>query len=52
MKNPFKKRKIEPNPDTDPIIISHEQDPSLEEDEMIIHTTIDPDSIKHKENDE
>lgn len=37
------------DPDTDPIAITHEQDPSLDEDEMIIHTTIDPESIRHKE---
>lgn len=40
------------NPDTDPIAVTHEQDPSLDEDEMILHTTIDPDSIKNKENNE
>lgn len=38
----------EPDPDTDPIAITHEQDDSLEEDEMIIHTMIEP----NKENPE
>lgn len=50
MKNPFRRKKFVANPDTDPIAITHEQDPSLEEDEMILHTTIDPDSIANKEN--
>lgn len=37
------------DPDNDPIYISHEQDPSLDEDELVMHTMIDPDSI-NKEN--
>jgi hypothetical protein len=41
MKNPFKRRKVNANPDTDPIAITHEQDPSLAEDEMILYTTIE-----------
>ena len=50
MRNPFKKRKHVPNPDTDPIYVTHKQDPSLDEGEMILHTTIEPTSIKeHKE---
>lgn len=43
------RRKAQPNPDTDPIAITHTQDPSLDEDEMILHTTIDPDSVIKKE---
>ena len=50
MRNPFKNPKAEPNiqldPDTDPIYVTHAEDESLDEDEMIIHTTIDPKSIK------
>lgn len=34
--------------DNDPIAITHEQDPSLDEDEMLIFTTIDPESINRK----
>lgn len=50
MKNPFKRRiSTVSNPDTDPIVITHAQDPSLGEDEMIIHTFVDPSSIKHEE---
>jgi hypothetical protein len=49
MWNPFKRRRPASNPDTDPIAITHEQDPSLDEDEMILYTQIDPDSI-NKEN--
>lgn len=45
----FKRRKPKPNPDTDPIPITHGQDPSLDEDEMILHTTIDPQSINKKD---
>lgn len=41
----FKKRKVVSDPDHDPIAITHEQDPSLGEDEMILHTTIDPNSL-------
>jgi hypothetical protein len=48
MRNPFKRPKAEPNiqmdPDTDPIYVTHNEDPSLDEDEMIIHTFIEPDS--------
>ena len=40
-----KRRKPVSNPDTDPIAITHEQDPSLDEDEMILHTFIEPSSI-------
>ena len=50
MWNPFKKRTPVANPDTDPIYVTHSQDPSLDEDEMVIHTFIEPDSIA-KEND-
>ena len=49
MWNPFKRRKFVANPDTDPIYVTHEQDPSLPEDAMILHTMIDPDSIKENE---
>lgn len=35
-----------PNPETDPIYVTHSEDPSLDEDEMIIHTFVDPNSIK------
>lgn len=49
MKNPFKRRKVVADPDNDPIAITHEQDPSLDDDEMILHTTIDPQSIANKE---
>jgi hypothetical protein len=52
MKNPFKRRRPVRNPDTDPIVITHKQDPSLAEDEMIIHTTIDPDSVGKVKNSE
>jgi hypothetical protein len=45
MRNPFKRRKVVADPDNDPIAITHEQDPSLEDDEMILYTQIDPDSI-------
>lgn len=45
MRNPFKRRKPKFDPDTDPIYVTHSQDPSLDEDEMVIHTTVDPDSI-------
>ena len=38
-----------PDPDNDPIYISHDQDPSLDEDEMIMHTMIDPDSINKEQ---
>lgn len=50
MRNPFrKKRKLPvPDPDNDPIAITHEQDPSLDKDEMVIYTTIDPESINRK----
>lgn len=51
MKNPFKRKKRVSDPDTDPIPITHAQDPSLAEDEMILHTTIDPQSIKKEDND-
>ena len=37
------------NSDTDPIYVTHAEDPSLDEDEMIIHTFVEPTSIK-KEN--
>lgn len=30
------------DPDTDPIYVTSERDPSLADDEMIIHTTIEP----------
>lgn len=50
MRNPFRKRTRVADPDTDPIAVTHEMDPSLDDDEMILHTTIDPESIK--ENDE
>lgn len=46
MKNPFRKSKTVSNTDTDPIYITHAEDSSLDDDEMIIHTTIDPTSIK------
>lgn len=49
MRNPFRRSyKGLPvaNPDTDPIYVTHTEDPSLDEDEMIIHTTVDPNSIK------
>ena len=47
----FRRNKPKPivyghNPDHDPIYITHAEDDSLAEDEMIIHTTIDPNSIK------
>lgn len=45
----FRKKQVKNNPDTDPIAVTHEQDPSLDEDEMILHTTIDPNSIKKEE---
>ena len=46
MRNPFKKRTPVTNSDTDPIYVTHEVDPSLDDDEMIIHTFVDPNSIK------
>jgi len=63
MWNPFKKKKpyrVYPDPgaakaaglldpETDPIYVTQSQDPSLDEDEMIIHTFIDPNSLS-KEN--
>lgn len=49
MRNPFRRRKVVPHPDTDPIAITNQQDPSLDEDEMILYTTIDPQSITNKE---
>lgn len=49
MRNPFKKRTSASNPDTDPIYVTHAEDPSLAEDEMIMHTFIEPDSIKKEE---
>ena len=42
-------RRVRSNPDTDPIAITHAQDPSLDEDEMILHTTIEPKSIKEND---
>lgn len=42
---------MEKDPDNDPIAITHEQDPSLDEDEMIIHTMIEPKPNPNKEND-
>lgn len=39
------------DPDNDPIAITHEQDPSLDEDEMIIHTMIESEPTPNKEND-
>lgn len=50
MWNPFKKRTPVRNPDTDPIYVTHDQDPSLAEDEMIMHTIIDPNSINQEKN--
>lgn len=50
MKKRFWRHKLVPDPDHDPIAITHDQDPSLDEDEMILHTTIDPESIPNKEN--
>ena len=37
----FFKRKSKRDPDTDPIIITHAQDDSLDEDEMIIYSTVE-----------
>lgn len=37
------------DPDNDPIAVTHDQDSSLEEDEMILHTMIDPKSITKKD---
>lgn len=48
MKNPFKRRKVAVDPDTDPIYVTHEQDESLGDDEMILHTTIDPNSLNQE----
>jgi hypothetical protein len=39
-----------PDPDTDPIYVTHAQDPSLDDDELIMHTTIDPNSVTPEEN--
>ena len=37
------------DPDTDPIYVTHSEDPSLDEDEMIIHTMVDPKSVTDDE---